>query len=89
MFHLSSIPRGHTKMSLENVADGRIEAARITGGAGLLTIWGYTLEHWVGVLTCVYFAFNIIILMPKVVFVLGGFVDWLKGKNVKSKPEND
>ena len=51
--------------SAASMADGKIEAARIGGGAALVTIWGMTLNEWVAIITFLYFVLQIIILAPR------------------------
>lgn len=54
--------------------DGRTEAARLTGGAAVLTIWGITLNEWAAIAAIIYSVLNILILLPK---VWEGMKNWL------------
>ena len=67
--------------------DGKIETARIGGAVSLVTIYGFTLEQWVAVLTIVYLVTQIVIMAPKVPDAIRGiaekaeeFARWAKGR---------
>jgi hypothetical protein len=58
--------------------DAKIEAARIGGGAVLVTIWGLTLNEWVAVFTGIYMIIQIVIIFPKLVKQVRGWAYSIK-----------
>lgn len=62
---------------LEHI-DGKAEALRMTGAAGLGAIYGLTLNEWVAVATLLYMAFQIIVISPKAWRVVKDWVHMVK-----------
>lgn len=48
------------------VVDGKVESVRIGIAAAGVTIWGYTLNEWVAIITIIYLVLQCLILMPKI-----------------------
>ncbi|GEM_PF-2300136 len=68
------------------MVDGRVEAARIGVGAGMLTVYGLTLNEWLAMITIVYFVVQFFIMMPKVFETIGNLRTWLQARK---KPQTD
>lgn len=51
-----------------------IEIARVTGAAVGVTVYGVTLNEWVALVTLVYLAIQIVILAPKAVAIIRGWI---------------
>lgn len=52
--------------------------AKIATGGGLLTLYGFTLNEWVAVVSIVYFLAQIFLLMPKLYRAVTNFRSWLQ-----------
>lgn len=59
-------------MDMETI-NNKVEAARMAGGATLVTIWGITLNEWAAIAAIAYTVFQMIILWPKVVSTVKGW----------------
>jgi len=62
--------------ALEFMADTNTttEAARIAGGASLVTLYGITLSEWVALVTLLYLSIQIFILLPKAAAIIKRWV---------------
>ena len=58
--------------------DSKTEALRVAGGAGLITLYGLTLNEWVAVGTLIYLGIQILVLSPKAIAVIKSFISYLK-----------
>jgi hypothetical protein len=58
--------------------NAKVEIARITGGAALVTIWGMTLNEWAALAALAYTGAQFLLLLPRVVKQVHDWIVWVK-----------
>jgi hypothetical protein len=60
--------------------DTKVEAARFSGAAAGLSIWGATLNEWVAIATIIYLGLQVFILIPKAVNIVSTWIEHVTRK---------